>query len=362
MVDKKLLTISVVVIMVCSVAGVALISNSGANDGEGPSNGRYPSSVTITQNDGRKVTVATPVEKICVVNPNAAELLHILGVSDRVVGISESIAKDTEFGYIYDDVPVIGTYSTPNGEKMLELGCTIVVGQCTSMAIKDTAVLEGMGITAILLDCYGMGQLTDDLRQLASLFGHEAQARAEVYIQMYEETMAAVEQASAALDSRASVYMELSNGKAYTSRSEMSSLIELAGGHNIVVDLKENPTSSTDHVSNEAIIAYDDGKGPEFVFVREGRIVSEAEAEQKYRDLAARIGWDNIEAVKNDNVYIITQAGMLSGPRIFIGLVYLFEALHPGVLDISSAELLEEYNDKFGYDIEPMMGYRHISN
>ncbi|HOK28359.1 MAG TPA: hypothetical protein PLI21_04980, partial [Methanomassiliicoccaceae archaeon] len=136
MVDKKLLTISVVVIMVCSVAGVALISNSGANDGEGPSNGRYPSSVTITQNDGRKVTVATPVEKICVVNPNAAELLHILGVSDRVVGISESIAKDTEFGYIYDDVPVIGTYSTPNGEKMLELGCTIVVGQCTSMAIK----------------------------------------------------------------------------------------------------------------------------------------------------------------------------------------------------------------------------------
>ena len=40
---------------------------------------------------------------------------------------------------------------------------------------------------------------------------------------MYEETMAAVEQASAALDSRPSVYMELSNGRHYL-QVEMSSL------------------------------------------------------------------------------------------------------------------------------------------
>lgn len=361
MVNKKLISVLVAAVIVGSIAGAALMINSGADDSGDPPEADYPSSVTITQNDGRKVTVATPVEKICVVNPNAAELMQVLNVTDRVVGVSESIAKDTEFGYIYDDVPTIGTYSTPNGEKMLDLGCKVVIGQCTSMAIKDTTVLEDMGITVILLDCYGIGQLTDDLRQLATLFGYETQTRAEEYIMIYNETMAAVGQASAALGSSVTAYMELSNGKAYTSRSEMSSLIELAGGYNIVIDLVENPTSSTSQISNEAIIAYDGGKGPEYVFVREGRIVDEAAAEQKYQSLASREGWSSMEAVKNDHVYIITQAGMLSGPRIYIGLVYLFEVFHPGVLNISSAELLEEYNHAFGYDIDPMLGYRHLS-
>jgi hypothetical protein len=51
----------------------------------------------------------------------------------------------------------------------------------------------------------------------------------------------------------------------------------------------------------------------------------------------------------------------MSGPRIFIGLAYLFEMFHPGVLDMTAADLLGEYNHAFGYAIDPMMGYHHLS-
>jgi iron complex transport system substrate-binding protein len=357
----KIIAVVVALVIIGSATGYVLLSNAKAGENKGTPTDEYPSSVTITQNDGKQVTVATPLEKVCLVNGNAAEFMQVLNETDRVVGVSESVAEDTEYGYIYDDVPTIGTYSTPNGESILALDCHVVIGQCTAMAIKDTAVLEDMGITVILLDCYGLNQQTDDLRQLASLFGYEAQERAEKYIDMYTETVAAVAQAGSVIGTDAKAYMELSNGKAYTSKAEMTSLIDLAGGYNILIDLVTNPTSSTQLLSNEALIAYDGGKGPDYIMVRQGGITDDATAEQEYQTLVSREGWADLEAVKNNNVFIITQSGILSGPRMFIGLVYLFEMFHPGVLDMTAGELLDEYNQSFGYDIDAMMGYHHVT-
>lgn len=349
----QIIAILVVVALVGSAAGYVLLSGSEPEE-------EYPNSVTITQNDGRKVVVQTPVEKVALVNGNAAEFMQVLNVTDRVVGVSESILEDEEYGYIYDGVEAIGTYSTPNGEKLLELGVTVVIGQCSAMTIKDPAALEAMGITVVLLDCYGLDQQTNDLRQLASLFGFEAQERAEQYIDIFNQVILSVSTASAGFGPDLSVYMELSNGKAYTSSSEMSSLINLAGGHNIIVDLIKNPTAPTMPVSNDVIIAYNGGDGPAFVFVREGGL-SDAEAEAKYQTLVARAGWNALNATEHDNIYIITQSGIMSGPRVYIGLVYLAELFHPGILEFSAEDLLNDYNEAFGYDIALKMGYRHVS-
>ncbi|MFA5311787.1 MAG: ABC transporter substrate-binding protein [Methanomassiliicoccales archaeon] len=354
----KIIAILIVAILL-GTGGYVLL----ADDGSDPDTGdEYPSSVTITQNDGKNVTVATPLEKVCLVNVNAAEFMQVLGVADRVVGVSESIATDEEFGYIYDNVTTIGTYSTPNGEQILATGATVVIGQCTSMAIKDTTVLENMGITVILLDCYGLNQQTSDLRQLSSLFGFEAQEKAEQYIAIFEDVISSVAQANADFGPDVTCYMELSNGKAYTSKAELTTLIDLAGGYNIVNDLVSDPTSSTQLLSNEVIIAYDDGNGPDFILLRKGGITDNASAESEYQTLVSRQGWGDLDATLNDNIYIITLSGMMSGPRIYIGLVYLTETFHPGVLDIDSEQLLEQYNLLFGYDITSFMEYRHLSS
>lgn len=166
MVNIKAVAILIVAVLIGSAAGYAMLSNGEDNgipggkdndlpNGEGDKDG-YPSSVTITQNDGKKVEVPTPVERICLVNGNAAEFMQVLGVTDRVVGVSDSIKGNPEYGYIYKDVETIGKFSAPSGEKILELDSTVVIGQCTSMPIKDPAALEALGITVILLDCYGI--------------------------------------------------------------------------------------------------------------------------------------------------------------------------------------------------------------
>ncbi len=357
----KVAAIAVIAIIVAAIGGYSLLSGSNADDNTGSQSKVYPSSVTITQNDGGKVTVATPVEKVCVVNVNAAEFMQVLNVTDRVVGVSESIAEDDDFGYIYEGVETIGTYSEPSGEKILELGATVVIGQCTSMSIKDTAALQDLGITVVLLDCYGLDQITSDLTQLASLFGFEAQERAEQYVAIFNETVGLVTQASASMGEDVTCYVELSNGKAYTSKAEMSSLIDLAGGYNIVKDLVADPTSSTQLISNEAIIAYDNGSGPDYILVRVGGIKDNATAELEYQSMIGRAGWGTLNATLSDKIYIITQSGILSGPRVYIGIVYLTETFHPGVLSVSAEELLAEYNQVFGYDIIPMMDYHHAA-
>lgn len=350
----QIVAILIVIAVVGSTAGYILLS------GTEPGPEETAGSVTITQNNGEKVVVKTPVKKVGVVNPNAAEFMKVLNVTDKVVGVSESILEDTEFGYIYDGVPSIGTYGNPNGEKLLELGADLVIGQCSAMTIKDPEALQALGITVVLLDCYGLDQQTNDLRQLAKLFGPEAQERAEQYIQMFSDVVLKVTSASASFGKDVNSYMELSGGKAYTSKAEMTSLINLAGGHNIVTDLIKNPKSSSVELDDSVVIAYNQGYGPEFVFIRYGGI-DDAAAEAKYNELTERNGWGGINATKNDNIYIVTQSGILSGPRIFIGLVYLAELFHPGVLDISAAELLQEYNEAFGFDISLTMDYHHVS-
>jgi len=365
MLNVKLIAVFIVAILL-GAAGFVLLSGPGDEDNDDEADDTdenlYPSSVIITQNNGVQVEVATPVERICLVNGNAAEFMQVLNVTDKVVGVSESIIEDPEYGYLYEDVETIGSWRTPIGEKILELNCSVVIGQCTSMAIKEPAVLEALGITVILLDCYGLNQQTEDLRQLASLFGYEAMDKAEEYIEVFNDVVATVAKAGADFGPDVTAYVELSNGKAYTSKAEMSALIDLAGGYNIVKDLIENPPSSTQLLSNEVIIAYDDGEGPSFIFVRDSGIYDDATGEAEYQTLLGREGWSDLNATLNDNIYIICQSGILSGPRVYIGLVFLAEMLHPGVLDIFADDLVDDYNEMFGFDIGGMMSYHHVSS
>ena len=160
---KTMMVAAVAVIAILVIAAVAVVIGNG---GQG---GSDADTVTITQNNGETVEVAVPVEKICIVNTNAAEFATILGVSDRVVGVSDTMIKTPTESW-WANRANIGTYSEPSAEAILKTGATIVLGQCTSMPIKNVEALESQGITVILLDMYGYDTQVDDLKQFAKLF------------------------------------------------------------------------------------------------------------------------------------------------------------------------------------------------
>jgi len=49
----------------------------------------YP--MTITDSAGREVTIQMPVERIIVLNSDAAEAVTVLGAADKTVGISDTV-------------------------------------------------------------------------------------------------------------------------------------------------------------------------------------------------------------------------------------------------------------------------------
>ncbi len=61
---------------------------SAAGDDHGPG---YPR--TIADSTGRMVTIQQPIERIVVLNPEAADALKILDETDKVVGVVEDITK-----------------------------------------------------------------------------------------------------------------------------------------------------------------------------------------------------------------------------------------------------------------------------
>ena len=89
--DSKTIKVAVVaVIALIIVAAAAFII---INNGDGNGGSEDERTVQITQNDGKVIEVAVPVQKLCIVNTNAAEFATILGVSDRVVGVSDTMIK-----------------------------------------------------------------------------------------------------------------------------------------------------------------------------------------------------------------------------------------------------------------------------
>jgi iron complex transport system substrate-binding protein len=64
-------------------------------------------------------------------------------------------------------------------------------------------------------------------------------------------------------------------------------------------------------------------------------------------EVAGRPGWDAIDAVKNDRVYVLSN-DILGGAQHFIGVAYLGKLFHPDLFaDLDPVALHHEYLARF---------------
>ena len=230
--------IAVIILVAAGVATYAITNNGSDNDSD-------IETVTIIQNDGTEVIVPTPVTSVCVVNTNAAEFLTLLGLSEKVVGVSSSM-KESPTETWWGERESIGSFKNPSAETILNTGSNVIIGQCTSMAISNVEALNEMGIIVILLDCYGYETQVDDLKQLASIFrDDDAIAIANSYESFFNNIVDVLKSASSTLteDDR-KTFLSTMGTKAdstyYTGISELSLMLgDVCGLNNaIAIDRK----------------------------------------------------------------------------------------------------------------------------
>jgi iron complex transport system substrate-binding protein len=276
-----------------------------------------PEPIVLTDGLGRTVTLESPAQRVVSLAPSNTEILFAIGAGSQVVG------RDRFSNYPEEALEVTdigGGWGELDTETIVSLDPDLVLAASLTPP-EQIQALEDLGLTVFALtnpaDLEGMYA---NLLLVAQLTGHEAEA--VDLIETLKARVAAVEEKVATVEDRPLVFYELDAtdpNAPWTSGpgTFIDTLLTMAGAQNLGADLDDVWVQ----VSIEELVT----KNPDFILLGDatwGGVTPE--------DVAARAGWDALDAVQNGHVFPFND-DLVSrpGPRLVDGLEALAELLHP---------------------------------
>lgn len=280
--------------------------------------------ISVIDSVGRNVTITNyPPERIVSLAPSCTEILYALGLGDKIVGVDEYSDHPTE---VLDRVEE-GTLTTVG--SFAEINLELVVGLEPDLILATGGVqrvvaesLEGQGQTIVVLYPERFDGVLADISLVGKITGKTDEAGAIVT----DMQTRAQEIADKVKDlPKPSVYIEIFfNGGYWSFGSDAyaTELISMAGGTNVFSAVSGGHIST----SAEEILQAD----PEIIIISKGSMAEGCGLTPEV--IIARPGWTEISAVKNDQIFEITESIMVRGvPRLIEGLEELAEVIHPEV-------------------------------
>jgi iron complex transport system substrate-binding protein len=326
----------------------------------------------ILDGNGEPVAVHKPVERIVVEYLDNAELVHILGSVDKVVGVEIAVAmSEVQFPELSTRQNV-GRMSEPDYEAVLSVNPDILL-TFSPMNIKTKAT-NLPGVDVIFLGLYYPDLLnidecrfTDGVMKLGYILDAEDRAKEYVdwrlgwidLIRSRTENLADEEKPKVLISS----YQNFDTGGTVRTYSKMDTLTQmsiLAGGKNLAEDLPDFfGTSYRIEVDPEWVIEED----PEIIVLHSVSITyggavyrpangfdtnDPTEMREAREDFMNNAAMSEVSAVKSGNVYL--QAGSFRNDATggLIGAAYMAKAFHPDIFEDLDPEIIfQEYLDRF---------------
>lgn len=302
--------------------------------------------------DFKTAKVNLPVNRIITAYSNWAEMVRVLGATDRVIAVDDHILGYPTYLPEFASLPSVGTRFAFNVETILSLDPDIVL---TGSATRCTPGLESMlsanatDIDVVRLPSYEYNLVSSGILTLGYILG--AQEEAYEYIAWHDSIVDKVTNAlrSANMNDRPSVFMDRPGSTTVAKGSGYSEVLEMAGGINIGKDLVGNfPTVDLEWVieqNPEHII------GISFSGSYESNSMSLLTT--RYDEIVENFGYT--DAVKEGNVHVL-HYDIYLGVSYVVGLAYTAKWLYPNLTgNIDPPAIHQEYIDKFcgglDYDI-----------
>ncbi len=325
----------------------------------------YP--IKVNDSAGREVTIDIPIERIIVLNSDAAEAVAILGCADKIVGVSDTVKNKEYYFPQLRDTQMIGKWSDPDYEMIAEIakkGEEIVpdilvityVSPGKPYGVEEAdKKLSPFGIKVVGLDLYKPESMISEILTLGKILDREEEARR--YAEWHEMTKAKVEKAVAGTNILRVYAESTSKGGSYTTHgvgSGMDQLISLARGINIgnevtgaypVVDWEWVISKNPDVIIKK--VSYTDRTPYPFGWGRPPSIDS-VKLEGIRNEIVERAGSKSINAIKTNRVYLINWE-ITAGLDDAVGLAYLAKIIHPEI-DLDPVEVYKEYLRMLGVD------------
>ena len=265
---------------------------------------------------------STLPQRIVSLSPAGTEILYALGAEEKIVARTDFC----DFPASITKKPSVGGFSgeTLSIETILSFSPDFVYG---TQGIHDmlSLQLEQANVKVRLSQAQSTEDVLLELIEVSKIVtGNEEEGKlcAKSIQDIFKRVQNLVSNTSVPL-----VYYEVWNEPFMSigSKSYINDIVEAAGGKNIFFDVAEEYPM----VSEEAIVA----RNPQII------IIPDMNGET-HSSVSARHGWNNIEAVKEGNIYF-AESNVFSrpGPRITEALGAMAKMIHPE-LDFSTIDFV----------------------
>jgi iron complex transport system substrate-binding protein len=248
-------------------------------------------------------------QRIISLSPAITEALYLLGVEDRLIGVTTYCQKPPDAA----KKEKIGTIMEINMEKVVNLRPDLVIGTGLTNS-KDIKKLKSLGINIVTFDISkDFEWLCQIFLDLGKLLGKEEQARSMVVES--KKRIAKIQKKVGGLSPK-KVFVQLGTKPLFAVTRDyfINDLIEFAGGINIFKDAKSGL------ISREEVVR----RNPDIVIITTMGITGEKEQRswQQYK---------TINAVKNNSIYLVDSDRICSPTPVSFAVLLeeIVKVLHP---------------------------------
>ena len=270
----------------------------------------------VTDREGTEVNIPTKIEKIISTAPSNTEVLMALGLGDKLVAIDK---YSTDIEGINTELPQID-FLNPDAETIIGLEPDIVIasGHNKTGAVEDPfKAISEAGIPVVYIPSSdSIDGIYKDIEFIADVVNERSKGK-----EIVDDMKAQVEEIKAIGDTitdKKSVYFEISPAPYLSSFGKstfLNEMIEIFGAKNIFEN-EEGWISPT----AEAII----DANPDVIITNAGYMENPTE------EIKSRDAWENINAIKNNEVYLVDQnASSRPSQNVIKALEQMAKAVYP---------------------------------
>jgi len=239
-------------------------------------------------------------QRIVCLTEEPTEWLYLLGEERRIVGISGYTVRPPR---AREEKPKVSAFLSAKIDKIVDLKPDCVVGFSDLQAdIASQLVKKGIQVT--IFNQRSVAEIFSMMYQLAAMVGQETKGLA--LIQAMQQRLLEIERAAATLKRRPRVFFEEWYDPHISAIAWVSELIGIAGGDDCFPELASQPMGKDRIIADGGEIAR---RNPDIIFG--------SWCGRKFRPdhVLARVGWENVNAVKNRQLFEIKSAEILQpGP------------------------------------------------
>jgi len=248
----------------------------------------------------RDFAFAQGPQRIVCMTEETTEWLYLLGQEHRIVGISGYTVRPKQ---ARAEKPRVSAFTSAKIDKILALEPDCVFGFSDMQADIASALIR-QGVQVTIFNQRSVAEIFSMMFQVAAMVGQGAQGLA--LIQTLQRQLADIQKAAEALPRRPRIYFEEWDEPHISAIQWVSELMGVAGGDDCFPELAAQSLGKNRIIANSAEIVR-----------RNPDIIIGSWCGKKFRPekVAARAGWEGVNAVKNGQLFEIKSVDILQpGP------------------------------------------------